>query len=321
MDPKNLTDEEREALTAEEREALEYDDAAEEADATADGEDDDDASPPANSADADAAAKAEADEEAARKEKEAADADLTEDEKAAAAKAAEETKAKVEAQDPPAGDALPAFVPLQANVPLIPVPAEATKRIDDAKAERTALAVKFDEGELTAKEYREQDSKLEEEIADLRQTIYSAKHSIIVNESNFYDKAIPAFFKSHPIYAEEAENPLRDALDAQLKKLQQKAENPFDPALLVEAHKEVDARMRKAYGISDAPAPAPGKKPAPKREVVPTLGGLPAADMTPTDGDGEFAGLDRLAEKDPEAFERALAKMSDEQRDRYLQSA
>lgn len=317
MDPKNLTADERESLTDEEREALEFDEEAEETGTEGEEEDDQAA---ADAAEAEAAAKAKADaDEAARKEKEAADAELTDEEKAAA-KAAEEAKPKVVAQDPPAGDTPPEFVPTQAAIPLIPVPEQATKRIDDAKAERLALAVKFDEGDLTAKEYREQDSKLEDEIAELRTTIFSAKHSVVVNESNFYDVAIPAFFKSHPIYAGDAENPLRDALDAQLKKLQEKAANPFDPSLLTEAHKQVDARMRKAYGIPETPTPA-AKKAAAKRDVVPTLGGLPAADMTPTDGDGEFAGLDRLAAKDPAAFERELAKLSDEQRDRYLQSA
>ena len=57
-----------------------------------------------------------------------------------------------------------------------------------------------------------------------------------------------------------------------------------------------------------------------KQNVVPpNLGKVPASTANDTD-DGKFAHLDRLAESDPLAFEAALAKMSDAQRDEYMQA-
>jgi hypothetical protein len=52
--------------------------------------------------------------------------------------------------------------------------------------------------------------------------------------------------------------------------------------------------------------------------MPPNLGTVPAADITDADDGGEFAHLDRLAAKDSVSFERELAKMSPDARDRYL---
>ena len=58
-----------------------------------------------------------------------------------------------------------------------------------------------------------------------------------------------------------------------------------------------------------------------KKETVvpPNLGKVPAATGNDTD-DGKFAHLDRLAESDPIAYEQALMKMTDAQRDEYMQA-
>ena len=54
-----------------------------------------------------------------------------------------------------------------------------------------------------------------------------------------------------------------------------------------------------------------------KKDLTPTAVVVDPANDT---DDGKFAHLDRLAESDPLAFEAALAKMSDAQRDEYMQA-
>ena len=84
--------------------------------------------------------------------------------------------------------------------------------------------------------------------------------------------------------------------------------------------------LEKAYkqwtedlGIADAGIQKSQPKQKKQNIVPPNLGKVPAATANDTD-DGKFAHLDRLAESDPLAFEAALAKMSDAQRDEYMQA-
>ena len=77
-------------------------------------------------------------------------------------------------------------------------------------------------------------------------------------------------------------------------------------------------KYKQAFNI-EAASPKQAKAPASRNEgvVPPNLGKLPAATANDTD-DGKFAHLDRL---EGVAFEDALAKLSDAQRDEYLRSA
>ena len=77
-------------------------------------------------------------------------------------------------------------------------------------------------------------------------------------------------------------------------------------------------KYKQAFNI-EAAAPNQAKATGTKKEgvVPPNLGKLPAATANDTD-DGKFAHLDRL---EGVAFEDALAKLSDAQRDEYLRSA
>ncbi|WP_208613676.1 hypothetical protein, partial [Agrobacterium tumefaciens] len=86
------------------------------------------------------------------------------------------------------------------------------------------------------------------------------------------------------------------------------------------AHENLTAQVTKAYGVKPTAKPRPnGAKPAAaSREVVPTLGSVPAADGNDDTDDSEFAWLDRLGNSDVEKYEAELAKLSDEKRERYL---
>ena len=79
------------------------------------------------------------------------------------------------------------------------------------------------------------------------------------------------------------------------------------------------AKFKQAFNIADSsPKQQQKQVKTPKNGIVPpNLGTLPAATANDTD-DGKFAHLDRL---EGVAFEEALAKLSDAQRDEYLRSA
>lgn len=311
-----LTDEEREGMLDEDTvdEGLEDGDDAGEDDAAADdkagegagqegkdkpdaadGEDgDDDAAEGADIA-ADAAAKAKQEADA----KTAADAAAAGgDEKNAAARAAAEPK-------PLEGDKRPSWA-LDPKVP---------EQIDALEKQKDELTDKFDDGEFTGKEFRAEMRKIDAQLDALKEQRISsnvARNTAIIE---YRDVTIPTFLSEHPEY--KPGTVLHRLLDAEVKQLQMQSNNPFNPAILERAHQNISDQVSKAYGAKPAVQAKP-KAAAAAREVVPTLGTVPAADANDTDGGGEFAWLDRLANADVEKYEQELAKLSDEKRERYL---
>ena len=70
----------------------------------------------------------------------------------------------------------------------------------------------------------------------------------------------------------------------------------------------------------DNPTPPKDKQDTPRREIPPSLSGVPAADATDADDGNRFAALDRLADKGGVEYEQALAALSESERDAYLAS-
>lgn len=182
------------------------------------------------------------------------------------------------------------------------------------------LAVKFDEGELTAGEYHDQRAAIEAERRAVDTEVMRAQ----IRKSDAIDtwkqETVPAFFKEHAVYAEKG-TVLNQMLDAEVRKIQSTAANPTDPKVLQLAHQRIQSQISKLTGAKPAPAdnPKPGKKTSgPKPEMPPTLGGLPASDITGSDDGTVDAHLDRLAVKDRLAYEDALAKLTPAQLDAYL---
>lgn len=201
------------------------------------------------------------------------------------------------------------------SFPTFTAPADAKEKLAEIERKRDELAQKVDEGELTTIEFRQQDKALAAEERSLNEQVFKATLSAEANAASWVDNAVRPFLDQNPQYAPGT--PLYRALDEQLKALQTQAlldgKSQYDPSLLETAH----AELAKAMGVPATPKPAPSEQQ--KRELPPTLGGVPAASITDADTDGgKFAYLDRLAEKDRLAFEDALAKLSDDDRDAYL---
>ena len=133
---------------------------------------------------------------------------------------------------------------------------------------------------------------------------------------NSWQASQTAFFASHP-ELNTANEVQMTALD-HLVRQETKAVLDKGGVIGVPELERAYTKYKQAFNI-EAAAPKQAKAPSAKNEgvVPPNLGKLPAATANDTD-DGKFAHLDRL---EGVAFEDALAKLSDAQRDEYLRSA
>ncbi len=319
-----LTEEEREGMLDEDTvdEGLEDgDDAGDDADGAADdksgdgaeqegkdkpddagGEDGDDVGTDEPDAAAAAAAKAKQDADA----KAAADADAAE---AAASSGDDNAPASAAAEVKPIdGDKRPSWL-LDPKVP---------EQIDALEKQKDELTEKFDDGEFTGKEYRAELRKIDAQLEGLKTQRLAAEIGKTNAVQHYFDVTVPDFLAKHTEY--EKGSILHAMLEAEVKKLQVQSQNPLNPAILERAHENLTAQVTKAYGVKPAAQnkQAVTKPAAAAREVVPTLGAVPAADANEDGDGGEFAYLDRLANSDVEKYEQELAKLSDEKRDRYL---
>jgi hypothetical protein len=197
-----------------------------------------------------------------------------------------------------------------APVPLIKgdLPADFNDRVTALNEREDALVEKFEEGDLTTKEYNAELRKINKERGDLewlaRKAELSQEASKGEAERDWYGE-VDAFLKDHPeIMLNQTRTSSYDAIVREVTSATMKAGGTPGRADLEKAHKQW------ANDLGITVAADPGRKPqkGPKN-VPPTLANAPAADITETE-DGKFAQLDRLAETDPLAYERAISKMT-----------
>lgn len=198
------------------------------------------------------------------------------------------------------------------------------KEVEDARA---ALETKYRDGDLSFDEFRAEERKLQVREAEMDRAALKAEMAREMNEQSAkqeWEWTIKRFFRdtkrAEGVDYEDAK--LNKSLDVFIRALAADTENADRDAdwFLAEAHKMV----RIKHGLS-APEQKAGDKAAtvreaadarkPKREAIPkTLADVAGGDG-PGDIAGEFAHLDKLTGI---AFERAFARMSEDQRARYL---
>lgn len=289
--PNNNHEIEDDGLTDEERAALE--DEEEGVSAAADGgaEDDNEEAGAEDAADADDERAAEA----------AAAADVDADKQAAAAASADATSTETS--------------PQQAPILVAPAPEDAELKLKEIGDQKETLLTQFDDGDITAREFQKQMDELNKRERTIELDLREAQLAVKMEAQraqNDWIATCNAFIEANPVYKENSR--LYRALDQEVKDLAAKEEtaNWSGQKFLEEAHKE----LAKAFNL---PA-ANGNKAAAKRttdNLPPNLAKVPAADVNDTDG-GQYAVLDRLANSDPLAYEEALARMPQAQRDAYM---
>jgi hypothetical protein len=195
-------------------------------------------------------------------------------------------------------------------------PKEGSKeRLDAIRDEMAALAEKVDDGEITAREYREQSDKLTEERDEIKQSMFRAQLAADRARDDWADKTVPAFLDKHDYVPGTIKY---EMLDREVRRLQTETGRQFDPGHLAAAHAAVLKRLEAELGVKPSARKEPpiDEKNRQRREIPPTLAGLPATDVGEAD-DGEFAHLAKLSGED---LENAMMKLSEDQRDRYLES-
>ena len=199
------------------------------------------------------------------------------------------------------------------------IPADIQAQRTEIDEKEDALDKQFDEGDITFSEHKKALREINQQRnaldrAELKAELAAEAYQTQIDNS--WQASQTAFFASHP-ELNTANEVQMTALD-HLVRQETKATLDKGGSIGVHELERAYTKYKQAFNI-EAAAPKQAKAPSAKNEGVipPNLGKLPAATANDTD-DGKFAHLDRL---EGVAFEDALAKLSDAQRDEYLRSA
>ena len=234
------------------------------------------------------------------------------------AEATQEATGEAEANDDAAEQADPILPPLRAKAP-----ENADELMSQLAQEEESLAQKFDDGDITAREYREGLNKLSEQRDEIKWATREASLASKMQrqaEENAWHKDVQDFMTTTAAHITKSHAAMV-AFDDVVKKVTADPNNAnlSNRAQLEKAFKAYNDEMATAFGVKpqEQTKPAP-TAPAPKnqRVIPPTLARVPAAEPENIDG-GKFANLDRLAATDPVAYEAAVAKMSEAERAQF----
>jgi len=194
---------------------------------------------------------------------------------------------------------------------------EATNKIEELKAKRTELRKKYAEGELERDDLDAQLDAINDDILEQRE---------IISRANLYRESVEARWSGavEAFMTDDANKMFRDgaplnaALDAEVRKIHaDKGKQHLSFAeRLAEAKANVLKQIGEGLGI-DVTKAAGGKGPKKPATIPPGLDDMSSADDGSRDS-GEFAHLDRLSGVE---YDRAFAKLTPEQRSRYLSEA
>ena len=204
-------------------------------------------------------------------------------------------------------------------------PADAEAKLSDIASQKDALADEFDNGDITVREYQKKLDELNKQERSIERELDKAeiaREARATQERNAWMAEVERFLGENTVYQKPIAN---RALDEEVKRIANDASHPAHKeknvgrAILEAAHKSISEE----FGWTNA-KPAKETKPAeakiPKQPVPKTIKDIPQVEVPDTDG-GKWAALDRLALKDPLAYERKLESMSKADRDAYLSAA
>ncbi|ENO82069.1 hypothetical protein B447_05008 [Thauera sp. 27] len=200
------------------------------------------------------------------------------------------------------------------------VPEDLAARLEGVNQRFGELQQKLEDGEISVADYVVQNQALVDERMALKLAEEQAKWAASQNAAQreqrwkweverFYSGESAAIYKD-PI--------LKAALDVAVRQLDADPANAkrSDAWILEEADRQVRERMNLGSTQRQSRDRKGGKQPD-LSNLPKTLANLPAAELSETGAD-EFAYLEKLADKDPMAYEAALRKLTPEQEARYL---
>lgn len=191
--------------------------------------------------------------------------------------------------------------------------ADADAQLSAFETRKADLRAKLNEGDIGLDEYTEQHDAISKEERDLERRVWQADETQRQNDQadaqrwkwdqeQFFAAEVNAIYKDKYVLS---------ALDVAIKDLANDPANASKKGGWFLA--EADKMIRERFGAAKSSNNTAGK---PRVHIPPTLGGMPAAELPETGGGNEFAHLDKL---DQFALEAALARMTPEQEERYLQ--
>lgn len=206
---------------------------------------------------------------------------------------------------------------------------EDQEALKKAQADLDKIDEDYDSGELTSAERKEKATAANEAIRELERKQIRAQTEMEAYQEAAKDawfRSVDAWLAKHPEIPKEddpAGAEVFDAFNDTVIAFAQAARPGTSPETIL--NRALTAfRDENPGALPDVPSPQ--KKVAPKAKakkqrpaLPPNIGNMPAADA-PSENDGQWAALDRMAETDPLGYEKALAKLPDSEREAYMAS-
>lgn len=230
-----------------------------------------------------------------------------------AAAADDTVQAAADAAEPAAATSAPILV--------VDAPADADAKLKDIATAKDALISQFDDGDITAKEYQQQLDALAKQEREIERAVERSALAAEMEQQrlkNEWAATVNAFIEINDVYNPTTNPRMYRALDQEVRDVagSTEAKTMTGAQILAKAHEN----LAQAFGFeAKKEAPAGKVRRVPKPDLPPSLDKVPAAETLDVTS-GKYGALDRLASTNPLAYEEALMKMSDRERDEYLAS-
>jgi hypothetical protein len=230
-----------------------------------------------------------------------------------AAAADDTVQAAADAAEPAAATRSPILV--------VDAPADADAKLKDIATAKDALISQFDDGDITAKEYQQQLDALAKQEREIERAVERSALAAEMEQQrlkNEWAATVNAFIEINDVYNPTTNPRMYRALDQEVRDVagSPEAKTMTGAQILAKAHEN----LAQAFGFeAKKEAPAGKVRRVPKPDLPPSLDKVPAAETLDVTS-GKYGALDRLASTNPLAYEEALMKMSDRERDEYLAS-
>lgn len=230
-----------------------------------------------------------------------------------AAAADDTVQAAADAAEPAAATSAPILV--------VDAPADADAKLKDIATAKDALISQFDDGDITAKEYQQQLDALAKQEREIERAVERSALAAEMEQQrlkNEWAATVNAFIEINDVYNPTTNPRMYRALDQEVRDVagSPEAKTMTGAQILAKAHEN----LAQAFGFeAKKEAPAGKVRRVPKPDLPPSLDKVPAAETLDVTS-GKYGALDRLASTNPLAYEEALMKMSDRERDEYLAS-
>lgn len=230
-----------------------------------------------------------------------------------AAAADDTVQAAADAAEPAAATSAPILV--------VDAPADADAKLKDIATAKDALISQFDDGDITAKEYQQQLDALAKQEREIERAVERSALAAEMEQQrlkNEWAATVNAFIAQNDRYDPTSNPRMHNILHHEVIAVAgtEEAKTMTGLQILQKAHEN----LAQAFGFeAKKEAPAGKVRRVPKPDLPPSLDKVPAAETLDVTS-GKYGALDRLASTNPLAYEEALMKMSDRERDEYLAS-